>query len=65
MSQMMSLLLLAPKLQETVLDLPLVTTGHDPVSERQLREIVAETEWGRQIELWSKVCGEPCRLSRV
>ncbi|MHC4066793.1 MAG: hypothetical protein ACYSUI_20140 [Planctomycetota bacterium] len=64
-SQIMSLLLLASEIQEAVLDLPPVTGGRDPIGERQLRAIVAESDWGRQMELWSKVCGEPCRLSRV
>jgi hypothetical protein len=55
-SQIMSLLLLAPEIQEAVLDLPLVTNGRDPISERQLRAIAAGPEWNQQIELWRKVC---------
>ncbi len=55
MTQIMNLLLLAPPIQEAILDLPLVTNGRDPVSERALRRIVAEADWERQRELWSEV----------
>ena len=55
MTQIMNLLLLAPELQDAILDLPLVTNGRDPVSERALRRIVAEADWERQRELWNEV----------
>ena len=55
MTQIMNLLLLAPSIQETILELPQVTNGRDPVSERALRRIVAEADWERQRELWSDV----------
>ncbi len=55
MTQITSLLLLAPEIQEAILDLPPVTNGRDPVSERSLRRIVAEPDWNRQIELWKEV----------
>ena len=54
-TQIMNLLLLAPEIQEAVLDLTPVVNGRDPVSERQLREIVAQMDWGRQMELWNRV----------
>ncbi len=54
MTQIMNLLLLAPEIQEAILDLPLVTNGRDPVSERALRQIVAEPDWTKQRALW---CG--------
>ena len=56
-SQITSLLLLAPRIQEAILDLPMVTSGRDPITERLLRAIVAEPDWGGQMELWNKVCG--------
>ena len=56
-SQITNLLLLAPVIQEAILKLPLVTTGRDPITERQLRAIVAEPDWGGQMELWNKVRG--------
>ena len=55
MTQIMHLLLLAPSIQEEILNLPLVTNSHDPISERQLRPIVAEPGWQRQRERWNEV----------
>ena len=55
MTQITNLLLLAPVIQEAILDLPPVTNGRDPVSERALRRIVAEPDWERQLELWNEV----------
>ena len=52
MTQIASLLLLAPEIQEQILYLPLVTNRRDPVTERALRRIVAELDWKRQLELW-------------
>ena len=45
MTQIMNLLLLAPEIQEAILDLRSATSGRDPVSERALRRIVAEPDW--------------------
>lgn len=47
-TQIMNLLVLAPDIQEAILYWPPVTSGKDPVSERGLRAVVAELEWGRQ-----------------
>ncbi len=55
MTQIASLLLLASEIQEAILDLPPVTNGRDPVSERALRQIVAEPNWTRQRLLWEEV----------
>ncbi len=54
-TQITNLLLLAPEIQTAILELPLVTSGRDPISERQLRPIVAEADWQRQMELWNEV----------
>ncbi len=54
-TQLSALLLLAPEIQEAIFDLPPVTNGRDPVSERALRRIVAEPNWDRQLELWNEV----------
>jgi len=43
MTQISNLLLLAPGVQEEILDLPPVTRGRDPITERSLREIVLAT----------------------
>jgi hypothetical protein len=52
-SQISGLTLLAPAIQEAILDLP--PTTRDPVTERQLREIVTEPLWERQMRLWRLV----------
>ena len=57
MTQIMNLLLLAPEIQEAILDLPPVANGRDPISERTLRKIVAEPDWNKQRALWSGVQG--------
>ena len=54
-TQIMNLLLLAPEIQEAVLDLTPVTNGRDPISERVLRQIVAEPNWTKQRSLWDEV----------
>ena len=55
MTQIANLLLLSPEIQEAVLVLPPATNGRDPVSERQLRRVVAEADWDEQRALWSEV----------
>jgi hypothetical protein len=55
-TQIMNLLLLAPDIQEQILFLPPVANGHDPISERHLRPIVAQCEWPGQRVLWNNLC---------
>ena len=64
MTQVMNLLLLAPKIQEAILELPSVTVGRDPVSERALRKIVAEPDWERQEAAWSRLIANLPQLPR-
>jgi hypothetical protein len=52
MSQIMSLLHLAPDNQEAILFLPRVTSGKDPITERDLRPIAATPDWRKQRRLW-------------
>ena len=52
MTQITNLLLLAPEIQEAILNLSPVTSGRDPVSERGLRRIVSEPVWETQTALW-------------
>lgn len=54
-TQVMNLVLLAPAIQERILDLPPVL-GRDPISERLLRPIATEPDWNRQVEMWRTVC---------
>lgn len=56
-TQITNLLLLAPGIQEAILDSPPVTSGRDPISERQLRPIVAEPDWGKQLTAWRTIDG--------
>jgi hypothetical protein len=51
----MSLLNLAPDIQEELLALPAVESGRAVVTERKLREIVAELDWGVQRGMWERV----------
>ena len=45
-------MLLAPEIQEALLDLPPVINGRDPISERQSRPIVVDLDWIQQIKMW-------------
>lgn len=51
-TQIMNLLHLAPDIQEELLDLQRVTSGKDPIAERHVRRIAAETDWNVQRTLW-------------
>lgn len=48
MTQILNLLHLAPDIQEWLLFLPEVTDGRDPVTEKDLRIVAKEVEWGKQ-----------------
>lgn len=52
MTQISNLVLLAPKIQEEILDLPPVTRGRDRITERHLRVIISDEEWDRQRARW-------------
>lgn len=52
--QIMNLLVLAPDIQERILFWSPVKSGKDPISERQLRVVVGEMEWRKQLVLWQK-----------
>lgn len=54
-TQIMNLLSLAPDIQEQILCWAPVTSGKDPISERGLRAVVAELEWGRQRQFWYSI----------
>lgn len=54
-TQIMNLLLLAPDIQEEILDLPLTVRGRDPVTETTLRPIAAEVDWERQRRIWDQI----------
>lgn len=47
-TQIMNLLNLAPEIQENVLLLLVIEQGKDQVTERQLRQVVANADWKKQ-----------------
>jgi hypothetical protein len=51
-TQIMNLLHLAPDIQEAILYLPRSTRGRDPITERDVRALAAETDWRKQRRLW-------------
>jgi hypothetical protein len=55
MTQIMNLLHLAPDIQEELLNLPPVAEGRDPVTERDLRDVVSDANWASQRQLWVQV----------
>jgi hypothetical protein len=57
----MSLLMLAPDIQEQVLFLPEVESGRDPLKEWQVRPIAAEPCWVRQRKIWGRVAVDVAR----
>ncbi len=52
-TQIMALNLLAPDIQESLLFLPRTSAGRDPITERDLRPVVAELNWRAQRALFS------------
>ncbi len=57
MSQIMNLLSLAPDIQEAILFLEPVERGKDPITERDLRLIVAIADWKKQRRMWRVLQG--------
>jgi len=54
-TQVMNLLNLAPDIQEAILHLPRTASDRDPISERQIRPLVAEPDWRKQRRTWYAV----------
>ena len=55
LTQILNLTLLAPEIQETILFLPPIQRGPDPIKERDLRSIVAEPDWQKQHRMWRQL----------
>ena len=55
LTQIMDLNQLAPDIQEEVLHLLVQSSGRNRMRERELREIAAEMDWGRQREMWKGI----------
>jgi hypothetical protein len=54
MSQIMSLLNLAPEIQEAILFLPKTVRGRDAVCAREVIRLAAEVDWERQRSGWGR-----------
>jgi hypothetical protein len=54
-TQIANLLLLAPNIQEAILNYPPVPKGPDPITEHHLREIVASLNWVEQRISWQGI----------
>ena len=55
LTQLMNLLLLAPDIQEEILFLPLTEASQEPISDRDMRPIVTESDWEKQRVLWQRL----------
>lgn len=55
MTQITNLLHLAPDIQEAILFLPPVEHGRNPITERDVRSIVAVPDWRKQRRLWTSL----------
>ena len=62
-SQILSLLCLAPDIQEEVLFLPPVYEGRDPLILADLAKVAAELDWSRQRRLWTELAGRRRKLA--
>ena len=60
LTQILNLVHLAPDLQEALLHLPPVIRGRDPITERDLRPIAAESKWTEQRALWNRIASNTC-----
>ncbi|GAA4451662.1 hypothetical protein [Novipirellula rosea] len=58
LTQILSLSLLAPEIQEALLYLPREMTGRSKIHERNLRPIARELSWERQRRMWATLLGE-------
>jgi len=54
-TQIMNLLHLAPDIQEAILYLPCSMRGRDPITERDVRAVVAQADWRKQRRLWHEL----------
>ena len=52
MTQIANLLLLAPEIQEVILNMPLVLSGHDAITEHDLRKVAPHVDWRAQDVAW-------------
>ena len=58
LTQILTLLNLAPDIQEQILFLPRTTAGRGEIQEKAVRWIAMELDWGKQREMWQSRCIE-------
>ncbi|TWU19838.1 hypothetical protein [Allorhodopirellula heiligendammensis] len=58
-SQILSLTLLAPDIQEELLFLPRMKKGKPQISEKLLRPLTMEMDWKKQRVLWAELRSDP------
>lgn len=56
-SQYAALTMLAPDIIEAIVHLPIVERGRDPITERHLRPIAAQSSWRTQRRMWREIAG--------
>ncbi len=61
-AQVVKLRYRAPDLQETILFLPRVQRGADPITERDLRPIASQPDWQKQRQMWAALIDRRCSL---
>lgn len=57
LTQIMNLLLLAPDIQEQILEMPRIETGRAPITEREMRGVAQMPNWREQRRLWARISG--------
>lgn len=62
-TQITNLTLLAADIQEAILFLPAVQQGPDPVTDRDLRPLVAEPDWQKQRQMWARLNRKLARIT--
>ena len=56
MTQIMSLLSLAPDIQERILFLPRTEHGRDAIKETDVHDIIQTLDWRKQRRMWAALC---------
>jgi hypothetical protein len=54
-TQIMNMALLAPDIQESLLNLPREFEGRSPINERRIRPLTAQWEWKVQRAMWKQL----------
>lgn len=57
LTQIMNLLYLCPSIQDAILFHPPISSGRDPITERDLRAVSRSVNWREQRRIWSQISG--------